>query len=321
MSNRVECSQCPENSYSLSSTASTGCKCLDGFYRVNPSDLTTPCLAYPKEPQNLTLYYLDQTTIKLRWNRVENYDSSQLKYKVDCFKCRAANVSTSSGSGRKLSPTSSSCHDKTPCESYIQAVGSTTTNVNSSLTLDDNQLVLKSLDSNTQYLIELYAQHVNDLFKTRTVDMLIRTSEPIVSVESLIFNLTAYQFVDLSQIALVWKSIDDGQNDVMTNVIRSYEVRYWPLGFFNKAGVLSVKAPANNFTFRNANPSIMAHNLYVFQIRVETSTRGWSDYTSPVESVKILNSHQTGVEKNVNDQLANLILSSMLSSSSKSPTV
>lgn len=66
-----------------------------------------------------------------------------------------------------------------------------------------------------------------------------------------------------------------------------YEIRYWPKGNVDKANVISIRAPARNFTFKNSNPNVISSTQYVFQIRAKTA-RGWTAYTEPpTEAIKI----------------------------------
>ena len=54
------------------------------------------------------------------------------------------------------------CKDKQICENYVKYMPSKEI-------LTENKIQLSSLDSNTQYLIEIYAQHTKGYFKTKTV--------------------------------------------------------------------------------------------------------------------------------------------------------
>lgn len=164
-----------------------------------------------------------------------------------------------------------------------------------------SRVSLNSLDSNTQYLIEIYAQHVKGLFKTKTVDILVRTSDVLKELQ--IKNLTAYQFTDMNQILLMWS--DPGfllssaaqPESVLgaskfkinnPNLFLFYEIRYWPREDIEKANIITIKAPAQNFTFKNSNPNVISNNLYVFQIRGQ-NTRGWGPFSQPVEAIKLSN--------------------------------
>lgn len=84
-------------------------------------------IAYPPEPQNLTVYYLDQTIIKLRWNQIDTYDKSQLDYKLKCYKCidnegdiQSKRNSTEFVVSSQLKSHNSACLKKILCENYVQ---------------------------------------------------------------------------------------------------------------------------------------------------------------------------------------------------------
>ena len=169
------------------------------------------------------------------------------------------------------------CKDKQICENYVKYMPSKEI-------LTENKIQLSSLDSNTQYLIEIYAQHTKGYFKTKTVDIMVRTYHDLPTLT--ITNLTAYQFTEINQILLVWS---DYVNLFLNKpVLLSYELRYWPKEDISKANVITIKAPARNFTLKNSNPNVLNTNLYVFQIRGQSSN-GWGSYTPPVESVSISN--------------------------------
>lgn len=231
-------------------------------------------LEYPNEPQNLTIYYLDQTSIKLRWNPIETTQSNTVEYKLDCFKCSQEQQQQPQ---QLANNTFSSCKQKQPCDPYIHYPS----------TLTDNQIQLSSLDSDTQYMIEIYAQHTKGLFKTKTIAILARTYQDIATLA--VANLTAYQFTEINQILLIWShpaSAASGQWLNKQMLLLSYELRYWPKEEPTRANVITIKAPARNFTLKNSNPNVITNNLYVFQLRAQSST-GWGPFTQPVESVPI----------------------------------
>ena len=206
---------------------------------------------------------MDQTSIKLRWNPIESsyITANTVEYRLDCFKCAT-----------QATNTSSSCKQKQACENYIHYPS----------TLIDNQIQLSSLDSDTQYMIEIYAQHTKGLFKTKTIAIMARTYQAIASLA--IANLTVYQFTEINQILLIWSNQLSGL--LNKQMYLSYELRYWPKEEPSHANVITIKGPAQNFTLKNSNPNVITNNLYVFQLRGQSST-GWGSFTQPVESVPI----------------------------------
>ena len=126
-SNQLECLKCPANSWSFN-VASRTCPCLSGFFRLNAADHSQPCVRYPPEPKNLTVYYLDQTSMRLRWDPVDGFLPSQVKYKLACFKCKENYFLTGEASRPNPNATiistvlrsNSMCMDKVPCENYVR---------------------------------------------------------------------------------------------------------------------------------------------------------------------------------------------------------
>ncbi len=167
-SNRNECSKCPRNSWSVDK-ASISCVCLNGFYRTNASDLASPCLEYPREPKNLTVYHVDQASLKLGWDPIQGYKPSKVQYKVDCHKCRDGRLgfyTIQQQQQQQQQQRNSMCIQRSPCESYIKFTPMRNQ-------IFSNELTLSSLDANTKYQLEVYAQHVDGLFQTKTVDVIV----------------------------------------------------------------------------------------------------------------------------------------------------
>lgn len=275
-SNQVLCQTCPPNSWSIGK-ASKSCVCLNGFYRMNTSDLDTECVEYPPEPKNLTVYYLDQATIKLRWESIKNYAAEKVQYKIQCYKCQEKTYNFHK-SYINISNTNS-CFRKSQCENYIKYKPEKNE-------IFSNEMTLSSLDANSQYQIEIYAQHIDGLFKTRTIDIKVRTSLALSQYQ--ITNITAYQFIELNQIMVMWTF--DQESKLISSPISfdKFELRYWPKMNFKNANVLPIKAPARNFTLKNTNPNVISNTIYIFQLRVKM-LEGWGPYSKPIESIRINN--------------------------------
>ena len=74
----------------------------------------------PTEPKNLTVYYLDQATIKLRWDPIENYDMSTIAYKLECYKCIERSSEMTDGQGAKARRNAGMCTERARCEKHVQ---------------------------------------------------------------------------------------------------------------------------------------------------------------------------------------------------------
>ncbi len=211
--------------------------------------------------------------MKLHWDKIKNYSPKKVQYKVECYKCtdynplqRFININNFN---RNFN-----CLEKTSCPSYIKYTPSKEE-------IFDNQLTLSYLDADTQYQIEIYAQHTDGIFKTKTVDIILRTNPALTKYQ--INNITSYQFTELNQIMVLWSNTQQNSEKII-----SYELRYWPKNEFSNANVLSIKAPAQNFTLKNSNPDVLVNTIYVFQLRLKT-TEGWSSYSAPIEAIRISN--------------------------------
>ncbi len=223
---------------------------------------------------------------------MNKHEFNSVRYKLECYKCVQRNEqlkkqlnSTASSSVAIASSyisteirQNSMCTERELCENYVKV----DPDKNAIYT---NRVALSGLDSNTQYLIEIYAEHVNGTFKTRTVDIMAQTNEAIK--ELTIENATAYQFNELNQIFLLWS-----KPNLLAHNILSYEIRYWPGNELKKASLISLIGSISNYTLKNLEPSLFtsASNynelFYTFQIRCETSV-GWGPYSRPVQSVKL----------------------------------
>ncbi len=219
------------------------------------------------------MFYLDQAKIKLRWDKVNNYSPNKVQYKIECYRCTDYNPLQRFINVNSLNR-NSMCSEKTLCPSYIKYSPSKEE-------IFENQLTLSHLDADTQYQIEIYAQHTDGLFKTKTVDILVRTNPALTKYQ--IINITSYQFTELNQIMVLWSN-----SALNPGKILNYELRYWPKQEFSNANVLSIQAPAQNFTLKNSNPDVLTSTIYVFQLRART-TEGWSSYSAPIEAIRIAN--------------------------------
>lgn len=70
----------------------------------------------PTEPKNLTVYYVDQATIRLRWNAIDNYEQNTIQYIVNCYKCDKNNSSSSNTLPNSV------CSNKVACENFVKYI-------------------------------------------------------------------------------------------------------------------------------------------------------------------------------------------------------
>ena len=132
-------------------------------------------------------------------------------------------------------------------------------------------------------MIEIYAEHVSGLFKTKSVDITLRTSPELT--EQTVSNFVAYQLTDTGQVVLSW-SEPPGVSSNRAKQIFGYELRYWIKDELDKVNVVLIKGPATNFTLRNSNPDVLVTTIYMFQIRGQSSL-GWGSFSSSIEGVRV----------------------------------
>ena len=69
----------------------------------------------PTEPKNLTVYHLDQESIKLSWNSIGNYSLNKIQYIITCYKC-IHSTDTDEDSPNSM------CTNKVLCQNSIQFI-------------------------------------------------------------------------------------------------------------------------------------------------------------------------------------------------------
>ena len=76
----------------------------------------------PTEPKNLTVFYMDQSSIKLRWNSIGTYEANSVRYVIECMKCvEASALGSHRAANKKYSILrSTNCARKVKCEDYVQ---------------------------------------------------------------------------------------------------------------------------------------------------------------------------------------------------------
>ncbi|CAL8143321.1 unnamed protein product [Orchesella dallaii] len=81
------CISCPEHSTAPYS-GSAECRCNTGYYRTDTDPRSSPCTKPPSAPQNLTLNFVDQSTVMLSWSIPKFPGGRQdTVYRVTCDSC------------------------------------------------------------------------------------------------------------------------------------------------------------------------------------------------------------------------------------------
>ncbi|CAF0874300.1 unnamed protein product [Didymodactylos carnosus] len=169
------CHKCPLNSHTMNN-GSSYCNCDDGFFRINASLFTSPCIGSPIEPQNLTVEEIDQASVKISWKRTVN-DLSDIIYRIECNRIV---------DGRSI-----------PCESHVNYYPNRTF-------LNGTNVWLTGLDADTSYHIEVFSEQWSTRLTSKTVDISFTTKRPIPKS---IRDIAVYR-LNLNTILLTWAKSD-----------------------------------------------------------------------------------------------------------------
>lgn len=110
------CMSCPEHSTSPYS-GSSECRCNTGFYRADIDLRSSPCTKPPSAPQNLTLNFIDQSTIMLSWIKSRFLGGrDDIVYRLTCDSC--SHGVTYSPSSERFNATSITISGLNPVSRY-----------------------------------------------------------------------------------------------------------------------------------------------------------------------------------------------------------
>jgi serine/threonine protein kinase len=137
---------------------------------------------------------------------------------------------------------------------------------------------LRYLNSNTRYFIEIYAKHVQNLFKTKTIEISVHTLKDVDDYE--IVNLKCIRSYETNDYKLLWNF----KNEFDKSIIKSYRLKYWQKGedVTKTANIIEFNDHLGNFSVNVNNLNIDSKKNYLFQLRVHTRD-GWSAYTKSFE--------------------------------------
>ncbi|CAF3985128.1 unnamed protein product [Rotaria magnacalcarata] len=140
-SNFDRCQLCPLNSHAYDK-GSTLCICNDGFFRLNSSIYSTPCIGSPSQPENVTIDEIDQSSVRISWKQLNDH-----VYHIECIHF-------------------------VPCESFIIYEPRRTF-------INESSVKISGLDDHTNYKIKLYAEQISTHLFSKSVDLSFTTKTPI----------------------------------------------------------------------------------------------------------------------------------------------
>ncbi|CAL4073921.1 unnamed protein product [Meganyctiphanes norvegica] len=243
-----ECLTCPKHSANPHAGAKE-CRCDTGFYRSDKDSRGVPCTRPPSKPQNLTVNFIDQSTVILAWLSPANDGGrSDSVYRVICDAC---------GNHVTYSP-----------EPISEEVFNST------------QVSISGLNPVTTYRFQVMAENgvSSQARDPQFVDITVTTeaqgsfmvigSDPD-EVPSAVTKVKVTS-VKSMEISLAWEEPNDPYSE-----IEMYEVRYYEKHKeSNSSSILTKKEEASLSGLRQ-------RTMYGFQVRAKTAS-GWGEYSSPL---------------------------------------
>ncbi|XP_025271314.1 ephrin type-A receptor 4-B isoform X20 [Camponotus floridanus] len=210
------CEPCPEHS-KASDYGLAECRCDQGYYRAEKDPKTMPCTQPPSAPQNLTVNFVDQSTVILSWNAPHMQGGrSDTTYKVVCD----------------------------ACSTDVKYIPNTET-------FNDTKITITGLNAVTTYRFQVFAQNGVSLLtqKKEYVDITVTTE---ASVPSLVSNVRITS-VKSSELSISWDApvIEVGGD---SDLVERYEVRCYPR-YDDATNATVIQTSELSATFKGLKPS------------------------------------------------------------------
>lgn len=260
------CLKCPKHSQGPD-FGLTECRCNNGYYRAPSDPKNMSCTQPPSAPQNLSVSFVDQSTVILTWSAPENQGGRHdIRYRVKCDACSLGLV--------QYSP--------------------------SQPPFNETRITITGLNAVTTYRFEVFAENGVSNLSTKApefADIVITTEASVGS------SITNIQIVAEkgTEISLSWDSPNMGDgSDVEGDSIETFEVRWFPKGdgdYTNSTSLLSNELSA---TITGLKPK----TEYGIQIRAKTQ-RGWGAYSPVIYKTtgEVLNTAYVGDQEGLRLQL------------------
>ncbi|XP_071528674.1 ephrin type-A receptor 4-A isoform X4 [Panulirus ornatus] len=243
----ADCRACPDHSAAPHAGASE-CRCDTGYYRAPKDPRSMPCTRPPSKPQNITVNFVDQSTVILAWQPpVNDGGRTDTLYRVICDAC-GGHVSYSPPQVAEWS-------------------------------FNATQVTISGLNPVTTYRFQVFAENgVSDQGRDpQYVDITVTTEASggfmvvgsEAEVPSMVSNVRVTS-VKSTEISLAWDAPSDPYSE-----IEMYEVRYYVQDLQNNSSSILTKKEESSLV------SLQQRTVYGFQVRAKT-THGWGDYSPPV---------------------------------------
>ncbi|KAK5638965.1 hypothetical protein RI129_013260 [Pyrocoelia pectoralis] len=252
------CESCPEHSKAPGSGYSE-CKCNNGYYRTAKDPKSMACTQPPSAPQNLTINFVDQSTVILSWSAPQDLGGrTDIFYRIKCDACTFGVV------------------QYTP----------------SSETFNDTKVTVTGLNAVTTYRFQIFAEngvsHLSAKGSPEYSDIVVTTE---ASVASSIPNVRVTS-VKSTEISLAWDppSIDDIDN----GLVESYEIHYFMRNDIDHSNATTVRTTELSITLTG----LQQRTEYGVHVRAKTQ-QGWGDYSPVIFKTtgQVLNTAYVGDEE------------------------
>nr|XP_018902671.1 PREDICTED: ephrin type-B receptor 1-B isoform X4 [Bemisia tabaci] len=232
------CQPCPANS-KAPDYGFAECKCNSGYYRAAKDPKSMACTQPPSAPQNLTINFVDQSTVILSWSPPSFQGGrSDTEYSIVCDAC-----------------------------------GPSVTYLPHSAPFNDTKVTISGLSPVTTYLFQVQASNgVSSLSgdKHESVDITVTTE---ASVTSASVNSVRVISVKSNEITLKWDppfiTDDEGEG---ADAVEKYEVRCFTRNNDSNGTIEVTKSQEMTFT------GLKPRTEYGFQVRAKT-TNGWGEFS------------------------------------------
>ncbi|XP_028128077.1 ephrin type-B receptor 1-B isoform X5 [Diabrotica virgifera virgifera] len=245
----------------------TECRCISGYSRAPTDPKNMSCTQPPSAPQNLTVSFVDQSTVILSWLPPETLGGrTDTAYRIKCDVCSLGLV--------QYNP--------------------------SMETFNETRITISGLNAVTTYRFQIFAEngvsHMSMRDSPQYADIVVTTE---ASVASSITNIRVTS-VKSTEITLAWDapSINDG-SDNENDLVETYEIRWFQrndIDYSNNSLLISDLSVTIT--------GLQQRTEYGLQVRAKTQ-RGWGAY-SPVifkTTGQILNPAYIGEEEGLRLQL------------------
>ncbi|XP_069702936.1 ephrin type-B receptor 2 isoform X1 [Periplaneta americana] len=206
------CQPCPDHSKAPDYGFSE-CRCNTGYYRAAKDPKNMPCTQPPSAPQNLTVGFVDQSTVILSWTP-PHFQGGRVDtvYRVECDSCG-------------------------PGVSYSPSVGS----------FNETKVTITGLNPVTTYRFQVFAENgITDLAgESDYIDITVTTE---ASVPSSVTNVRVTS-VKSTEMSLAWDSpLTNEAADTESDIVETYEVRCFSRHDDGNASSILTKEQQATFT-------------------------------------------------------------------------